>query len=123
MHTDPGSVVTDFVAAFASKDIERLALFLHPDIEFEAYGNAPLTGRDAVLGLWSGVFDLFARVEFATLHQAVNDDIVLAEQIHGLGLPGRDLAPIRNVAVYRVRDGLIAEWRDYTDSAYAQTLL
>ena len=73
--------------------------------------------------LWAGVFASFEQVAFSTLLQAVDDNIVLEEQIHGLGLPGRDLAPIRNVAVYRVRDGLITEWRDYTNPQHAQTLL
>ena len=63
------------------------------------------------------------RVEFSTIHQAVNGDVVLEEQIHGLALPGRPLAPIKNVAVYRVVDGLITEWRDYTNPQFAQTLL
>ncbi|GGJ71954.1 nuclear transport factor 2 family protein [Streptomyces brasiliensis] len=123
MNTDPGKVVSEFVDAFNSKDIERLALFLHPDVEFEAYGDTTLHGRDAVLALWSGVFGKFKRLEFSTLYQAVNGDVVLEEQIHGLALPGRNIAPIKNVAVYRVRDGLITEWRDYTNPQYAQTLL
>ncbi|GGJ62945.1 nuclear transport factor 2 family protein [Streptomyces brasiliensis] len=123
MSTDPGQVVADFVAAFASKDVERLALFLHPDVEFEAYGESPIIGRDALLAMWAGVFANFEQVDFSTVHQAVNGEVVLEEQIHGLALPGRGLAPIKNVAVYRVSEGLITEWRDYTNPQYAQTLL
>ncbi|WP_425955587.1 nuclear transport factor 2 family protein [Xylanimonas sp. McL0601] len=121
--TSPGQVVTGFVATFASKDPARLAPFLAPGVEFEAYGERPVVGRDAVLMTWGGVFANFERVEFSTLHQAVTGDVVLEEQVHGLALPGRHLAPIRNVAVYRVRDGQIVEWRDYTDSQHARTLL
>lgn len=123
MNTDPGQVVNGFVAAFAAKDVERLAPFLDPDVRFEAYGDTPVVGRDALLALWGGVFGTFEEVDFSTLHQAVNGDVVLEEQIHGLALPGRALAPIRNVAVYRVRDGLITEWRDYTNPQHARTLL
>ena len=82
-----------------------------------------MKGHDDVLRLWAGSFDTFQRVEFSTLHQAVNGEVVLEEQIHGLALPGRNLAPIRNVAVYRVQEGLIREWRDYSNPAYAQSLL
>lgn len=123
MDIDPGKVVSEFVAAFAAKDIDRLALFLHPDVEFEAYGLTRATGREQTLAVWATTFATFATVKFATVHQAVNGDVVLEEQVHGLGLPGRPVALIKNVAVYRVRDGLITEWRDYTDATHAQSLL
>ncbi|MEV6507842.1 hypothetical protein AB0M61_17235 [Streptomyces sp. NPDC051642] len=51
------------------------------------------------------------------------DNLVIEEQVHGLALPGRKLAPIKNMALYRLRDGRIVEWRDHSDSAYARTLL
>ena len=123
MTTNPGQVVTEFVAAFASQDVSQLAPFLDPDVEFEAYGENPVLGRDALLAMWAGVFENFAEVDFSTLHQAVNGELVIEEQVHGLALPGRAMAPIKNVAVYRVRDGLITEWRDYSNPQYAQTLL
>ena len=47
MTTQPGQVVADFVAAFAHRDTQQLAPFLHPDVEFEAYGDVPVHGRDA----------------------------------------------------------------------------
>jgi hypothetical protein len=47
----------------------------------------------------------------------------LAEQFHHLGLPGRAPAPIRNMALYEIRDDRISVWRDYTDSKYAKQLL
>ncbi|MDX6264873.1 MAG: limonene,2-epoxide hydrolase, partial [Kribbellaceae bacterium] len=63
------------------------------------------------------------QIQFSTVHQAVNDDVVIAEQVHGLGLPGRKVAPVMNMAIYEIRDGLIAAWRDYTNPVYATALL
>ena len=123
MSKNPGEVVTDFVAAFASRDATRLAPFLHADVEFQAYGDAPIKGREAVVALWANVLHSMGDVDFSTVHQAVNGEVVLAEQIHGLALPGRPLAPIRNMAAYRVVDDLILQWRDYTNPEYARTLL
>jgi limonene-1,2-epoxide hydrolase len=123
MNLQPGQVVEDFVAAFAHRDVQQLAPYLDADVVFEAYGDSPVHGRDALLAIWQRVFESFAEVDFSTLHQAVNGEVVLEEQVHGLALPGRQLAPIRNVAVYRVHDGLITEWRDYSNPQYAQTLL
>jgi limonene-1,2-epoxide hydrolase len=123
MTEDNGRVVRDFVSVFETKDAARLAPFLHPDIEFQAYGDALIHGREAVVQLWGGVFDAMDEVAFSTIHQAVDGETVLAEQVHGLALPGRQLAEIRNMAVYRLRDGLIVEWRDYTNPEYARTLM
>lgn len=87
------------------------------------YGDAEVRGKTAVMGLWGRVFTMFETVRFETLNQAIDGNIVLAEQIHHLSLAGREPAPIRNMAVYEMRDGLIGVWRDYSDSKYAKQLL
>ncbi|GLZ48853.1 hypothetical protein Acsp06_50380 [Actinomycetospora sp. NBRC 106375] len=120
---DNDTLVRDFVAAFTTKDAERLGEYLHPDVVFTSYGDDEVRGRDAVVQVWKNVFSSFERVEFETIHQAVNGDVVIAEQVHGLALPGGPLAPIRNMAVYELRDGKIAAWRDYTNPTFASTLL
>ncbi|GAA4943277.1 limonene-1,2-epoxide hydrolase [Nonomuraea thailandensis] len=120
---DNDKIIKEFLDLFALKDATRLAPYFHPDIVFENYGSPEIKGRDAVVNLWAGVFSAMERVEFSTLHQAVDGDIVIAEQLHGLALPGRPLAPIRNMAIYRLQDGRIVEWRDYTNSEHARTLM
>ncbi|OLT46129.1 nuclear transport factor 2 family protein [Cellulosimicrobium sp. CUA-896] len=112
-----------FLAEFEQREASRLTPYLTDDVTFENYGDAPLQGRSALVSLWAGVFRTFERVRFETLNQAVDGDTVIAEQIHGLALPGRDLAPIRNLAVYELRDGRIAAWRDCTNPAEASRLL
>ncbi|MBB6547696.1 nuclear transport factor 2 family protein [Nonomuraea rubra] len=121
--TDNDTTIKQFLDLFALKDATKLAPYFDQDIVFENYGSPQIKGRDAVVGLWAGVFSAMERVEFTTLHQAVDGDIVIAEQLHGLALPGRPLAPIKNMAIYRLRDGRIVEWRDYTNSEYARTLM
>lgn len=123
MARDNDTLVRDFVEAFNTKDSDQLVPYLHPDVVFHAYGDNEVHGRDAVVAVWKGVFEAFEQIEFATVHQAVNGDVVIAEQVHGLGLPGRKLAPVMNMAVYEIRDGLIAAWRDYSNPAYATELL
>ncbi|WP_037858952.1 nuclear transport factor 2 family protein [Streptomyces sp. NRRL S-340] len=120
---DNGTVIREFLAAFALRDASKLAPYFHEDIVFENYGDPVIKGRDRLVRMWAGVLANMERVEFTTLNQAVNGDIVIEEQVHGLALPGRPLAPIKNMAVYRLRDGLIVEWRDYTNSEYARTLM
>ncbi|MFD8215964.1 nuclear transport factor 2 family protein [Streptomyces sp. NPDC059697] len=121
--TDNDTLIRDFVNTFNAQVADALGPFLADDVAFTAYGDSPVEGRDAVIALWKGVFANFEQVRFETVHQAVNGHIVIAEQIHGLALPGRKLAPVMNMAIYELRDGRIAAWRDYTNPAYASTLL
>jgi limonene-1,2-epoxide hydrolase len=123
MSVTPSEVVLDFVAEFNSRDASRLARYLHPDVQFEAYGDSPIRGREGVVALWRNVFASMDEILFSTVHQVAEGDVVIAEQIHGLRLPGRALAKIMNMAIYRVEDGLITEWRDYTNPVKAQSLL
>ncbi|MGW3496287.1 nuclear transport factor 2 family protein [Streptomyces sp. NPDC001020] len=121
--TDNNTLVRDFVETFNAQDADALAPYLADDVVFTAYGDGPVNGKEAVIALWEGVFANFGQVQFETVHQAVNGDIVIAEQIHGLALPGGKLAPVMNMAVYELCDGKITAWRDYTNPAYASTLL
>ena len=120
---DPGALVRAFVGVFQAKDADLVAQFVHADVVFRNYGDSEVRGRDALVRMWAGVFGNFEVVRFETVHQAVDGDVVLAEQIHHLGLPGGPVAPIMNLAVYEIRDGLIAAWRDYTNPEYARRLL
>lgn len=117
------SLVRELVAAFEKKDAALLGSWFADDIVFESYGDPVVRGRADLVAMWAGVFRNFAEVRFETLHQAVDGDVVLAEQVHGLALPGGRLAPIKNLAVYEIRDGKIAAWRDYTNPLEAKRLL
>ncbi|MEI9892847.1 MAG: nuclear transport factor 2 family protein [Chthoniobacter sp.] len=116
-------IIRRFVTGFEKKDPALLSPFLDPEIAFQNYGQAEIKGREAVLALWGKVFQNFATVRFETVHQALNGNIVIEEQIHHLALPGKAPAPIMNMAIYEIRAGLIVAWRDYTDSTYARKLL
>jgi limonene-1,2-epoxide hydrolase len=116
-------LIQDFVAAFETKNAAALGMFFHEDVRFTNYGDDEVRGRDAVVQLWVRVFARFETVRFETLNQASNGPVVLAEQIHHLGLTGREPAPIHNMAVYELHDGLITVWRDYSDSKHARHLL
>ncbi|WP_020016398.1 nuclear transport factor 2 family protein [Promicromonospora sukumoe] len=118
-----GALVRDFVAAFEKQDAALLGSWFADDIVFENYGDPVVRGRADLVAMWAGVFRSFADVRFETLHQAVDGDVVIAEQVHGLALAGGPLAPIKNLAVYEIRDGKIAAWRDYTNPLEAKRLL
>ena len=120
---DPDALVRAYVGTFEKKDASLLAQYLHPEVVFRNYGDREVHGRGALLDVWAGVFGQFEVVRFETVNQAVNGQVVLAEQIHHLGLPGGPVAPVMNLAVYEIKDGLIAAWRDYSNPEVARQLL
>jgi limonene-1,2-epoxide hydrolase len=117
------ALIREFVDTFAQKDAALLAPYFSENIVFENYGDTEIRGRIGLVEMWAGAFRNFAQVRFETLHQAVSGDLVIAEQIHGLGLPGKPMAPIKNLAVYEIHDDQIAAWRDYTNPLKARQLL
>jgi limonene-1,2-epoxide hydrolase len=117
------ALIREFVDTFAEMQADLLGPYFSEDIVFENYGDPELRGRASLVNMWAGVFRSFAQVRFETLHQVVSGDLVIAEQVHGLGLPGKPLAPIKNLAVYEIHDGQIAAWRDYTNPQKARQLL
>ena len=116
-------LIRQFVASFESKDAGWLGTFFHEDILFAKYGDPEVRGKAEVVKAWERFFSMFDTVRFETLNQAINGSVVLAEQFHHLALEGRESAPIRNMALYEMRDGRIGVWRDFTDSKYATQLL
>ena len=117
------ALIREFVGSFEKRDPALLSDYFPDDIVFENYGDPQIHGRADLTEMWAGVFRSFAVVKFETLNQAVSGDLVISEQLHGLALPGKPLAPIRNLAVYEVRSGKIAVWRDYTNPQQARRLL
>ena len=115
--------IRQFIETFEKKDLALLGTYFAEDIVFENYGDPEIRGRLDLINMWANVFRNFAQVKFETINQAVSGDLVIAEQIHGLGLPGKQLAPIKNLAVYELRDGKIAAWRDVTNPQKAGQLL
>jgi limonene-1,2-epoxide hydrolase len=115
--------IRQFIETFEKKDSALLGSYFAEDIVFENYGDAEIRGRRDLINMWANVFRNFAQVKFETINQAVSGDLVIAEQIHGLGLPGKQLAAIKNLAVYELRDDKIAAWRDYTNPQKAGQLL
>jgi limonene-1,2-epoxide hydrolase len=117
------ALIREFLDTFEKKDAALLGSYFAEDIAFQNYGDPEVRGRANLVNMWAGIFRNFGQLKFETVHQAVNGDVVIAEQIHGTSLPGKPLVPIKNLAVYEIRDGKIAAWRDYTNVQYAIQLI
>lgn len=74
-------------------------------------------GIEATLANIAGQWEMFSDVyRFEIRHIAGAGDVVLTERTDVVGAGGRAM-PVPLMGVFEVRDGKIAHWRDYFDTA------
>lgn len=111
---DPRDVVTDFLSAMDSLDIDRALSFLDNDIEYQ---NVPLPaarGHAAVEEQLRRVARICTGFEGRVRHIAVDGDVVLTERTDTLQIRSWE-AKFWVFGSFQVRDGRIVVWRDYFD--------
>jgi limonene-1,2-epoxide hydrolase len=113
------AAVDAFVRAWEHNDVDEiLALFTDDAIWYDGYPADPYVGHDAI----REQLDRFSRhvsdVQIEVVHQAVTGDVVLQERVDR-GLRNGKPFEVAAMCMFRVRDGRIAENRDYWNpSAY-----
>jgi limonene-1,2-epoxide hydrolase len=115
-------LVTRFLKAWEPAYGFRKAMpeFLTADVEYENVGVTDTRGlEDAVKTIEGFVQGLgFASMIVQMRSMAASGNVVLTERVDDLyDAQGRRLASLRVMGVFEVRDGKIAAWRDYFDSA------
>ncbi|AXU20915.1 limonene-1,2-epoxide hydrolase (plasmid) [Novosphingobium sp. THN1] len=111
----PLECVLSFCSAWTGPDLDRVIAHLAPDITYHNIPMEPLSGLAAVERYLRGVGPLTDSA-WEVRHAAANGDHVLTERIDRMTIGGaRVELPL--MGVFRVRDNLICEWRDYFDLA------
>jgi limonene-1,2-epoxide hydrolase len=107
-------VVTDFCAAWATKDFAKILPFLADDAVYRMSETTPaVTGHAGVrerLGSWLQSSD---RIEFKILSSSVKGPIVINHRIDSFVSTKRPLT-WEGIGVFFVKGGKIQEWSDYT---------
>lgn len=106
------AMVTDFCAAFATRDMTRIASYLAPNCSYRITETAmPAVGAAAVERIKNYV-ERSSKIEFKILESWVRGPMVINERIDSFtradGNPAYHL-----VGVFFIKDGKIAEWTDY----------
>jgi ketosteroid isomerase-like protein len=104
-------------AAFDAREVSTLAAFVTDDIRLRL-GNAPMTqGRSAFVEAVDEFHRSVAGVHHEILHVYRDGDVAVVEfDVHYTRLDGRTVTlPCCNV--FRIRDGLISEYRSYVDAS------
>jgi limonene-1,2-epoxide hydrolase len=113
---DPETVVRDFCAAFARRDVDELLAYFTDDAVYHNIPMAPVTGKDGIREVLNLFLPSSSAVRFDVSHTAVRGSVVLNERVDRFTMGGREVAlPV--AGVFEVRDGKIAAWRDYFDFA------
>ena len=114
MSSSPLDTVHAFLAAAAKRDYDTALPLLTEDIEYQNMPIAPVKGRDAVKEQLEALLAMGTDSEWKVLKEVADGDVVMNERVDRFMLGGKwcDL-PVMGVFV--LRDGLIAEWRDYFD--------
>jgi len=106
------ALVADFCAAFATRDMTKIASYLAPNCSYRITETAmPVVGAAAVERIKSYV-ERSSKVEFKILDSWARGPMVINERIDSFTRP--DASPAYHlVGVFFIKDGKIAEWTDY----------
>lgn len=105
--------VTDFCAAWSTRDLTRALPFLSDDCVYRMTETTPAaTGHDGVTARLKAAVEGSERVEFRILDTFAVGPIVINHRIDRF-VSNRPLT-WEGVGVFFVKDGLIKEWSDYT---------
>ncbi len=114
----PDSVIAAFMAEFANPhpDVDVLLGYFAADAVYHNMPTQPAVGLEAIRQTLSGFVTRMESGGWEVLNQLSAGDLVMNERVDRFRLPGKEIAlPV--AGVFRVRDGKIAEWRDYFDMA------
>jgi limonene-1,2-epoxide hydrolase len=105
--------VTDFCAAWATRDLARVLPFLADDCVYRmTEATPPASGHDGVVQRLKPTIDNATLVEFRVLETMAAGPIVINHRVDRF-ITARPLT-WEGVGVFFVKDGKIKEWSDYT---------
>ena len=110
------TLVRDFCAAFAQRDVDELLGFFTDDAIYHNMPMRPVQGKAAIRGILDMFLSPAQAVEFAVLNIAAVADTVLTERLDTFVI-GASRVELPIAGIFDVRDGKIAAWRDYFDLA------
>lgn len=111
----PGEVVTALVRACEARDLDAVCTLVTDDIEYDNVPIGTVFGPDGVRKVLSGgVTQAASEVEWVVHRQVESGDTVMNERTDRFLVEGR-WVEIPIAAVFVVRDGRVALWRDYFD--------
>ena len=108
------SVVRDFCAAFARRDIDELLSYFTDDAVYHNIPMAAAKGKEEIRATLEMFVPGSPEISFEMLNVAAAGSVVFTERIDRMTIAGNPVAaPV--CGVFEVHDGQIAAWRDSFD--------
>ena len=114
-------VVTKFVGLFDQPGVtaEQVRPFFTDDAVYYNIPMQPISGGDTIAATLGGMSSQMQAAGWEVIHQVAEGDVVMNERVDRFTAGGKTIA-VRVCGVFVLRDGKIAEWRDYFDLAEFQ---
>ena len=120
----PKETVQEFCDLMVERDAEKLRPLLAHDVVYQNTGMEAAAGVEAVLESLAGQFAMFPDAyEYRTVNVVAEGDIVMNERIDMIKGPDGELHGLPVMGTFVVRDGKIARWTDYWDSALIMKMM
>ena len=110
----PLETVNAFMTAAAKRDYDTALPLLTDDIEYQNMPITPVKGREAVKEQLEALLAMGTDSEWKVLNEVATGNVVMNERVDRFQLGGK-WAELPVMGIFVLRDGLIAEWRDYFD--------
>ena len=113
---DANAIVTSFVKEFEAEkpDPKKLGSYFTEDASYHNIPMEPVKGRAAIEAVLGGMAGQMLSQGWEVKHQVAQGDVVMNERIDRFKV-GEKVIGIRVAGVFVLKDGKIAEWRDYFD--------
>lgn len=118
-HT-PDSLVREFTALLAAKNIDAACAMITDDCEYDNVPIGKAFGPDGLRNTLSGFFQLCDSLDWEIIRQSatgdINNAVVLNERVDRFFIKG-ETHELLVAGVYEIRNGKIILWRDYFDQS------
>ncbi len=117
----PNDHVRGMFATFDAKDVSGLAAFMADDVRLRLGNAEPVQGKSAFVSAVTAFLASVAGFRHEVLNVWSDRDALIAEfDVHYVRLDGGQVTvPCCNV--FRLRDGLVSEYRSYIDATPVNT--
>ena len=112
--TDNEKIVRDFIAAWSRLNTDEIVDYFAEDGVYHNMPAQPVKGHDDLRAFISGFSGTWEKTDWEILNLLAADDIVMVERIDRTVAGGKSV-DLPCFGIFEMKEGKIAEWRDYFD--------
>jgi len=120
---DNESIIREFIAAWSNLDADELTSYFTEDGIYNNMPAQPVAGHDNLRAFISAFIGPWESTQWDILNLIADGDIVMVERLDKTVAAGKPV-DLPCFGIFHMKEGKIAEWRDYFDMAtYTKALV